>query len=122
MITFNGLDLFSSGPGLVDPGPVQSRDAVAEAPGGVGAAVIGQGLAPRTIDQHGTLIADSQPALQGLIDAIARHVGSQAATLVDQHGHAFACCVMQRMKTGTIDRLGPRFACAYTLRYLQACP
>lgn len=122
MITYNGIDLFSSGPSLIEPGPTQSRDAVADAPGAIGASVIGQGRGPRSITQRGTLVADSEPGLRALIDAIDAQVGTDAATLSDPHGNDYAGCVMRAFEHASIKRLGPRYACHYTLAYLQTTP
>ena len=85
MITFNGQDLFSSGPSAIDPGAVVSRDAVADRPGAIGASVVTQGVGPRQLTQRGTLVADDAESLQALINAIQAHVGTGAATLIDQH-------------------------------------
>ena len=119
MITYNGLDLFSSGSSTITPGPVESRDAVADTPGAVGATVITQGLLPRSISQQGTLIADSPEALQSLIDSIALQVSDSSATLIDQHGNAWPNCLMRAMETQAFYRTGPRTAATYTVTYLQ---
>lgn len=122
MITYNGLDLFSSGPSAIEPGPLESRDAVAEAPGAVGASVITQGTAPRLLRQQGTLIADNAEALRALIDAIQAQVGLGDAALVDPLGRTWAGCLMQRFESPMTHRLGPRLAAPYEITYLQAQP
>ena len=122
MITYNGLALFNSGPSHTEPGPTQSRDAVADVPGGIGASVIGQGQVHRTLAQRGELIADDVAALRALIDTIIQQVGAGSATLIDEHGTAWPGCVMQRFKPGPNFRVGPRYATHYTIDYLQATP
>ncbi|MEM9020039.1 MAG: hypothetical protein AAGC44_05695 [Planctomycetota bacterium] len=122
MITFNGLGLFGSGPSSIEPGPYESRDAVMEAPGTIGASAITQGTRPRTLRQHGTLIADDEAALQALIDTIQAQVGSGAAALIDQHGKAWPNCLMQRFETQAFRRLGPRTTTRYGITYLQTQP
>lgn len=122
MITYNAQDLFSSGPGAIDPGPYESRDAVADTPGTIGASVINQGTAPRRLTQRGTLVADSAEALQALIDTIQNHVGAGSATLTDEHGKDWPDCLMQRIESAAFHRLGPRYAVDYEITYLQACP
>lgn len=122
MITFNGIDLFSSGPSQLKPGPIQSRDALAQTPGAIGASLVSQGLAPREIAQQGTLIADNEPALHVLIKAIESHIGIDAAMLVDINQNEYPGCVMRQFDIGLVERLGPRYACDYTVTYLQTTP
>lgn len=122
MITYNGLDLFSSGNSRLIPGPVESRDVVADSPGTVGASRIGQGRRPRTIEQQGTLVGDTASGLQGLIDAIDAQVGSDAALLRDAQGEEWPHCVLRAFQPSRFFRLGPRHAADYTLTYLQVQP
>lgn len=119
MITFNGLQLFNSGPSSIDPGPLESRDAIAESPGSMGTSVITQGTAPQRLAQRGTLVADNTEALQTLIDTIQSQVGAGTATLVDQHNNVWADCLMQRFEAEPFRHLGPRYATDYEITYLQ---
>jgi len=121
VITFKQLDLFGSGPCRLEPGPTLSRDALAEAPGAIGAAAINQGLAPRTLSQRGTLVADTRADLRAQRVAIEARVG-EAGELADDRGGVYAGCVLQRFEPGPVERLGPRFACDYTATYLQTTP
>lgn len=122
MITYSGQDLFSSGPARVLPGPINSRDAVAEAPGTIGASLIGQGISPRSLTQLGTLFGDSPAELQAQIDAVAQQVGAEAAELIDGDGVAWPGCVMRRFEPEAPRRIGPRYASDYTIEYLQTTP
>ncbi len=122
MIRYNGLDLFSSGPAQIEPGALMSRDALAEQPGSIGATLIGQGLSPREIKQHGSLIGDDESALRGMIQAIEQQVGTTAGTLIDDYGNTWPNCVLRVFQYEPIHRLGPRLACSYTLTYLQTTP
>lgn len=122
MITYNSLDLFSSGPSAIEPGPFEGRDAVADRPGAVGASVVTQGVRPRKLTQHGQLVADDVDVLQATIDTIQAQVSAGAATLIDQHGKAWPDCLMQRFEAGPLTRLGPRFATTYEITYLQTHP
>lgn len=122
MITYNALDLFSSGPSAIDPGPLTSRDAVAKSPGSIGATVVNQGTTPRRLTQRGTLVADNAEALQALIDTIQAQVGAGNATLTDQHGKDWHDCLMQRFDPAPFHRLGPRYAVDYEITYLQTHP
>lgn len=122
MIIYNEQDLFSSGPSTIEPGPIESRDAVADTPGSLGASVITQGTAPRRLTQRGTLVADNADALQSLIDAIQAQVGFGSAALIDQHGKAWPDCLMQRFDPTLFYRLGPRYAVDYEITYLQTQP
>lgn len=121
MITFDGQALFTDGPARVTPGPLASRDAVADAPGAIGASLVSQGVSPRSLTQHGTLLADTAADLQAVIDAIQQRVGT-SATLIDQHSKAWPECVMRSVSTQPIQRLGPRYAAAYDITYLQTHP
>lgn len=120
MMTYNNLDLFSSGPSQVDPGPLEGRDAVADAPGGIGATVITQGTRPRKLTQCGTLVADDFETLQVMMEAIQAQVALGAAALVDQHGKVWPACLMQRFEPHAVVRLGPRVKADYAITYLQA--
>lgn len=122
MITYNSLDLFSSGPCAVEPGALEGRDAVAESPGAIGAWVVTQGVLPRKLIQRGTLVADDVDALQTLIDAIQAQVEAGTATLVDQHAKAWPDCLLQKFEAEAFTRLGPRLSTAYEITYLQTCP
>ncbi len=122
MITFNGLDLFGSGPSRTIPGRVQSRDALAQPPGAVGATIAQQGQQPREITQRGMLVADTGPGLRELITAIEDQVGAGGATLADEHGTDWPGCVLRVFEPGPIGRLGPRFTVDYILTYLQVSP
>ena len=122
MITYNGLELFSSGPSAIEPGPLQGRDAVADSPGAIGATVITQGTALRQLVQHGTLVADDIDAMQVLLDAVQAQVGSGTGGLIDQHGKVWPVCIMQRFEPGALQRLGPRVAADYEITYLQIHP
>lgn len=122
MITYNNFDLFSSGPGSIDPGPLHSREAISNAPDSIGASVISQGTTPRTLTQIGTLVADTPEALQQLINAIEAHIGTGQATLIDQHANAWPDCLMQSVDTQAFHRLGPRVAADYKITYLQTRP
>ena len=119
MITFNGLQLFASGPSTIDPGPLESRDALAGSPGSIGTSVITQGTTPQRLTQRGTLVADDTEAMQARIDAVQSQVGIGTATLVDQHDKAWPDCLMQRFEAEAFRRLGPRYAVDYEITYLQ---
>ena len=122
MITYNGLDLFSSGVARIVPGPLESRDAVAEVPDSIGSLAIGQGQRARLIRQDGRLAADDSGALLALIEAVSSQVGVGSATLIDEHGHAWPGCVMRRFEPSGIARLGPRVYVTYRIEYLQTTP
>lgn len=122
MITYNSLDLFSSGPSAVEPGVLEARDAVADSPGAIGASVITQGVLPRKLTQRGTLIADDVDALLRLVDAIQAQVNAGTATLIDQHGKAWPDCLLQRFEAQALSPLGPRLSTAYEITYLQTHP
>ncbi|MGB0766420.1 MAG: hypothetical protein ACPGYV_01780 [Phycisphaeraceae bacterium] len=122
MITFDGLDLFSAGPSLVELGPIESREATADSPGSIGGEVVTQGLSPRVLTQQGTLVADSASQLRTLIEAIEALVGTEPATLVDQNGQAWRDCLMRSFAPALFYRLGPRHAAEYAVTYLQMRP
>jgi len=119
VITYNGLELFSSGTSELEPGPLQSREAVMDTPGGIGASVIAQGVSARNITQRGTLAGDTEAELMALIQAIEAQVGLASATLTDAQGNDWPECFMKRFEPGPVFRLGPRQAVQYTITYLQ---
>lgn len=122
MITYNALDLFSTGPSAIEPGPLQGRDAIADSPNAIGASAITQGTQPRKLTQRGTLVADDPEAMQALTDAIQAQIGAGAFELIDQHAKAWPDCLMQRFEPGALNRLGPRVAADYEITYLQTHP
>lgn len=121
-ITYNGLELFSSGPSRTEPGELAGRDAVTQTPGAIGATLIRQGTEPRVILQHGTLVADSTMELQTLVDQIASQIAQGQAELLDEHGQAWNHCVMRSFNPSGFNRLGPRYSAKYTITYLQTHP
>lgn len=122
MITYNGLDLFSSGPCQIDAGPLESRQAISDIPDAIGATVIGQGTQPRSLTQRGQLIAASQQDLQLLFEGIEVVVGQGQADLVEASSNTWKGCVLQRFDHEPIQRLGPRYTARYTATYLQLQP
>lgn len=122
VITYNALDLFSSGPSSIEPGPLQGREAIVDSPGTMGSTVITQGTVPRTLTQRGTLVADDPDAMQALIHAIQKQVGVGTAELIDQHAKLWPDCLLQCFEHNPLHRLGPRIAADYVITYLQTYP
>lgn len=122
MTTYDGLDLFSTGPSRLELGPTESRDAISDLPGAIGTTVINQGIAPRTIRQLGTLRGDTEPDLRSQIDAIETQIGRGSALLIDAFGNQWSGCIMRTFSPGSPYRIGPRYATNYTIDYLQTTP
>jgi len=70
MSSFNGQNLFASGPHRFVVHGLTLRHATHESPGADGARVTALGRSARRIDQHGTLTADDIAAMQQRLDAI----------------------------------------------------
>ena len=119
MITYNGLDLFSSGPGTLERGPGQSPGLIVQSLSSIESAAVSSSYAPRLITQYGMLLADSPAELQALIDAIDANVDQSAEDLVEVDVHTWPGCVMRSFSHEPRMRLGARFGVTYTVTYLQ---
>ena len=119
MSTFNGLDLFGSGPHSIRPGS-WPREQVRRGMAGLdGEVVIDLGQRSREIQQTGRLQAATTAGLATLVDAIiAMHDGA-AYTLVDNHNQSHTNAMIEMFAPETPLRRGVGYWCDYALTYRQ---
>lgn len=119
MSTFNGLDLFGSGPHSIRPGSWPREQMRRGMAGLDGEVVIDLGRRSREIHQTGRLQATTAAELAALIDAvIALHDGA-AYTLVDNHSQTHTHVMIDTFAPETPLRRGAGYWCDYTLTYRQ---
>lgn len=119
MITYKHLDLFSSGPSTIECGPVLDQQSILDSLSPTESDALTPGFKPRLIKQRGTLIADTPQALQALINAIDAEVDRGAETLSEDGLQTWNGCVLRNFSHAPRCRLGPRYAVAYAVTYLQ---
>ena len=119
MITYNGLDLFSSGPSTIERGPTRSQGEVLQSLSTTESAAVTSSYPPRLITQRGLLVADTAAQLQTLIDAIDALVDQSAQDLVEVGLNTWTGCVMRSFSHDPRMRLGTRYAVTYEVVYLQ---
>jgi len=119
MSSFNGQDLFGSGPHRFHVRGVAMRHEQHAMPGADGVRVTALGRTGRTIDQAGTLLADDIGAMQSQLDAIEAAIDGQPADLVDADARTWTNVVMLEFQPEAIRRVGVRFAADYVIRYVQ---
>jgi hypothetical protein len=122
MSAFADQDLFRSGPHRFHVGGLALRHALQQSPAGEGVQLCAQGHAGRAITQTGDLVADDPVALQTLVSAIEALLDGQAHDLVDDLGRLWPDTVMLAFEPDAPRRLGPRWAVAYRIQYVQLTP
>ena len=122
MSSFDGQDLFSSGPHRFEVGGLTLRHAEQAAPGGDGAAVVGQGRSARTIVQHGELLADSAAFLRELTALIEAKLDGLEHELIDDAGRLWSNVVMVKFEPEVMKRIGTRLGVSYRVEYVQVKP
>ena len=122
MATFNGQDLFASGPVYFRVGAPSLRHVTHAAPNGQGIQLASQGREAREITQAGTLTADTIAKIQQQIDAIETNLDGQASTLVDELERSWSNTVMIRFEPKSPVRIGVRWKLEYKIDYLQVMP
>ena len=122
LITFDGQDLFSSGPTRVHVGGASLRHARERPLTTRGEHVFSQGVNSRTITQTGTLVADTEQALHKQIEAIEAKLDGIAHPLVDDQQRTWPNVIMTAFEPATILPLGTRWKVDYRIAYVQANP
>lgn len=122
MSSYGGQDLFGSGPHRFEVGGISQRHEKHGQPGADGEALTVMGKTGRSIEQHGTLLADSVASLQSQVEAVEAAMDGRGAELVDDLGRRWSEVVMLSFDTGAVRRVGPRLALDYTVRYWQVYP
>jgi len=122
MSSFDGENLFASGPCRFHVGGRELRYTTHAPADSDGVALRAAGRSGRSIRQVGTLAADSLAALVALGGAIEEKLDGRAATLVDHTGQRYDHSVMVRFHPAPARRVGPRWCIDYTIEYLQVLP
>lgn len=118
-VTFDGQELFASGPARVEDRGASLRHAQQEPVGQLGARVVGQGRAARQLVQTGTLLADSPEELREQVTAIEAYLDGLPHELVDEHGRAWANVVMLAVEPRGLVGVGTRWKLEYRVNYVQ---
>lgn len=122
MSSFDGENLFASGPTRFHVGGRELRHTLETPADGDGAALRSDGRSARFIRQTGTLAADSLAELMTLGGAIEGKLDGLPATLVDHDGASYDDTVMIRFEPTAARRVGPRWCVDYTIEYVQVTP
>ena len=122
MSTFDGQNLFASGPHTFQVGGLSLRHVLQETPGSRGVRLSAQGQHGRSITQLGQLLADNPAAMQAQMEAIEAMLDGQPRTLVDDTDRSWPHTVMLAYEPKTMRRLGSRWWVAYQVTYVQLKP
>lgn len=122
MSRYHEQELFRSGPHRFHVHGLSQRHATHEQPGADGVRVTVMGRTGRSIDQSGTLLADTAQQLQQQIDAIEAAMDGQPVELIDDFSRVWPGVVMLGFKPQPIRRVGLRLAVDYIIHYLQVQP
>ena len=106
MSTFNGQNLFASGPHTFQVGGLSLRHVLQETPGGRGMRLSAQGQHGRSITQMGQLLADNPVAMQTQMQTIETLLDGQPYTLVDDTNRSWSHTVMLAFEPKVMRRLG----------------
>lgn len=122
MSSFKGQNLFGSGPHCFAVGGLAERHEATEQPGVDGATVTPLGRGARRIEQTGALAADNPVGLVQQFEAIEAAMDGMAGQLVDDVGRVHEGVLLVSFEPRPMGRVGRRWACDYTARYLQGQP
>jgi len=118
--TFNGESLFSSGPHIVNPGGIVEAAKRTSFPGLDGEARLTLGRRARPLAGQGTLKAETQDALQTLVEAIEAFRDGVAYTLVDTRGTSHEDCTLEQFDTGRYHQISAsEFCCDWRALWLK---
>ena len=122
MSTFDGEDLFGSGPHRFHVGGLSLRHVLNETPGSRGIQLSHLGHHGRSISQVGDLIADDPGQMQALLSAIEAKLDGKIHTLIDDVGRAWMNTVMLSLDLKPMTRVGIRWQNPYSIQYIQTMP
>ncbi|MCK4874169.1 MAG: hypothetical protein KAS72_15710 [Phycisphaerales bacterium] len=120
MSSYDGEDLFSSGPHRFTAASTRMRVHEAEAPGVDGARLVMLGRGAKRIVQTGRLVADTTDDLLDLRDAITQRCDGRAAVLVDSRGCTHEHMVIERFDTAERVDVGRVASLGYEISYVEA--
>jgi hypothetical protein len=119
MSTYDGNDLFGSGPHSIKAGSWTRSQQRRGFAGVSGELVIDHGRRSRLLIHAGRLQAASPTHLESLIDAIEAYQDGYAYSLVDNHGRHYTNVLLEQFEMATPVRLGRAAWCDYTITYRQ---
>ncbi len=119
MSSFNGQDLFGSGPHSIRPGAWERQLQRRGFAGVDGELLLDMGLRSRAIQQTGRLQGVSAAAVAALVSAIEAYQDGLPYALVDDHGQTFSTVILEQFQPTSPIRRGRGFWCDYTISYRQ---
>ena len=120
MSSYDGLDLFSSGPHRFSLPGVKLRTTEATAPGIDGVRLVNLGRDVKRIEQKGRLVAENAEDLIALRDAISAVCDGRKATLIDSFGGEHVNMVIVSFVTAERIDIGGHFSLGYEINYVEA--
>ncbi len=120
MSSYDGEDLFGSGPHRFAPLRMPLRLLEATAPGVDGARLTVMGRAATRLRQTGRLVAQDSAGVVALRDAIRGKCDGRAADLVDAQGCTHASMVIERFEVASEIDLGRLASLTYEIVYVEA--
>lgn len=122
MITFGGMDIFSSGPARVCSSKLHRRSDRRKLAGLNGELALDMGLASRTIEQTGRLQAETFSDLHDQIEAIESLMDGTDRTFVAPGGRAYPSCVIETFELTEGPRRGRGYWAEYRIVYRELRP
>ena len=119
MSTFDGQDLFGSGPESIRPCAWERQLQRRGFAGVDGELVLDLGLRSRAIQQTGRLQGASAAAVTALAGAIEAYQDGEPHELIDDHGRTYPSAILEEFETTTPVKRGRGFWCEYVARYRQ---
>ncbi len=119
MSSFNGVDLFASGPHSFSVGGWPRQQIRRSYAGLDGEGLIDMGLRSRVIEQTGRLQAATAGELESIITQIETCADGQAYSLIDNHGLVYATVCLEKFELNGPIHTGRGIWCDYTISYRQ---
>ncbi len=119
MSSFDGQNLFDSGPYSIRPDAWERQLQRRGFAGLDGELVLDLGLRSRAIQQTGRLQGASASAVAALAEAIEAYQDGEPHELIDSHGRTYPSVILEEFQTTTPIKRGRGFWCDYTVSYRQ---
>lgn len=120
MSSFDGQDLFGSGPQQFTYPGREARVAIHEAPGINGARVSWLGLGPKRVHMRGRLVGVDWASLKTLINAIEAMMDGRSTTLVDDLGETHTSMVLVGFRSKSGVQSGRTVSLGYEIEFVEA--
>lgn len=119
MSSFDGQNLFDSGPHSIRPDAWERQLQRRGFAGIDGELVLDLGLRSRAIHQTGRLQGASASAVAALAETIEAYQDGRPHELIDNHGRTYPSAILEEFQTTTPIKRGRGFWCDYTVSYRQ---